>query len=167
MQKGRFFEDILETYNSVENVTNCANLCNDQEGCLSFDYSQEQSICILHDNTEGPEGPTQENIFETLSLQTSKSYYHYEKLGAGNSTVVTYSGLSFEHNRVYYVNMRLRNRLGHMNVVSSSGFLVDFTPPLPGKIRNGGNDSIFADGCDASTVTPGCIEYSSGQPNHR
>ena len=151
----------------MENLTNCANLCNDQEGCLSFDYSLEQSICILHSNIEGPEEPTEENIFETLSLQTSRSYYHYEKLGAGNSTVVTYSGLSFEHNQVYYVNIRLRNRLGHTNVVSSNGFLVDFTPPMPGKIRNSRNDSIFADGCEASTVTPGCIEYSSGQPNHR
>ena len=142
-------------------------MCNGQEGCLSFDYSQEQSICILHNNIEGPEELTAENIFETLSLQTSRSYYHYEKLGTGNSTVVTYSGLSFEHNRVYYINMRLRNRLGHSNIVSSSGFLVDFTPPSPGKIRNGGNDTTFADGCEASTVTPGCIEYSSGQPNHR
>ena len=169
MQWGRFFEDILETYNSVENITDCATLCNDQEGCLSFDYSQEQRICILHDNIEGPEESTMavENIFETLSLQTSRSYYHYEKLAAGNSTVVSYSGLSFEHNQVYYINMRLRNRLGYINIVSSSGFLVDFTPPMPGKIRNGGNDSIVADGCEASTVTPGCIEYSNGQPNHR
>lgn len=108
-----------------------------------------------------------ENIFETLSLQRSRSYYHYEKLGAGNSTVVTYSRLTFEHNQVYYINMRLRNRLGHSNIVSSSGFLIDFTPPMPGKIRNGENDSTFADGCEASTVTPGCIEYSNGQPNHR
>ena len=158
----------METYYSVENVTDCATLCNDVEVCLSFDYSQEQRICILHSNIEGPEGPTtEENIFETLSLQTSRSYYHYEKLGAGNSTVVTLSGLSLEHNRVYYINMRLRNRLGHTNVISSSGFLVDFTPPMPGKIRNGESDATFADGCEASTVTPGCIEYSSGQPNHR
>lgn len=168
MQRGRFFEDILETYNSVENVSDCATLCNDQEECLSFDYSQEQRICILHNNIEGPEEPTTlENIFETLNLQTSRSYYHYEKLGAGNSTVVTYSGLNFEHNQIYYVNMRLRNRLSHTNTVSSSGFLVDFTPPMPGKIRNSENDSTFADGCEASAVIPGCIEYSQGQPNHR
>ena len=108
-----------------------------------------------------------ENIFETVSLQTSRTYYHYEKLGVGNSTVVTYSGLPFEHGREYYINMRLRNRLGYTNVVSSSGFLVDFTPPSPGKIRNRENDTIVADGCDASPVIPGCIEYNSGHPNHR
>lgn len=150
------------------NVTGCASLCSGWTACLSFDYSQEQSICILHNNIEGPAAEsTFENIFETTRLQTSRSYYHYEKLGVGNSTVVTYTGLTFEHDRVYYVNMRLRNRLGLMNVVSSGGFLVDFTPPLPGKIRNSENDSTIADGCEASSVIPGCIEYSGGWPNHR
>ena len=151
----------------MENVTDCASLCNSWEVCLSFDYCQEQSICILHDNIEGPEVFEQENIFETLSLQTSRSYYHYEKLGVGNSTVKTYAGLTFEHDRLYYINMRLTNRLGHTTVVRSSGFLVDFTPPTPGKIRNRENDTTIAEGCEASSVIPGCIEYSSGQPNHR
>ena len=152
---------------SLENVTDCASLCSSREACLSFDYSQEQSICILHDNIEGPEESQQENIFETLRLQVSRSYYHYEKLGIGNSTLVTYSGLTFEHDRLYYINMRLTNRLGHTNVVSSSPFLVDFTPPNPGKIRNRQNDTTIAEGCEASSAIPGCIEYSSGQPNHR
>ena len=167
IQRGRFFGDILETYSSVENVTECATLCSDWMACLSFDYSQEQGICILHNNIEGPVEVSFENIYETLGLQTSRSYYHYDKLRVGNSTVVTYAGLTFEHNRVYYINMRLRNKLGLVNVVSSSGFLVDFTPPSPGKIRNGENDTHIADGCEASPIIPGCIDYSSGWPNHR
>lgn len=157
----------METHSSVENVTDCAVLCSSQNACLSLDYSKEQKICILHDNIEGPLESTLENIFETPSLQTSRSYYHYEKLGVGNSTVVVYSGLTFEHNVIYYINMRLRNRLGYVNIVSSSGFVVDFTPPTPRMIRNGRSDMTIADGCGASSVTPGCIEYSSGQPNHR
>ena len=167
IQKGRFFGDILETHTSVENVTDCATLCGDWTACLSFDYSQEQGICILHSNIEGPVETLFENIYETLSLQTSQSYFHYDKLRVGNSTVVTYTGLTFDHDRVYYINMRLRNRLGLVNVVNSSGFLVDFTPPMPGKIRNRQNDTYIADGCEASPIIPGCIDYSSGRPNHQ
>ena len=151
----------------MDNVEDCSTQCSNWDACLSFDYSQEQTTCILHDNIEGPEETIFENIFETSSLQTSRTYYHYEKLGVGNSTVVTYGGLSFEHGRRYYINMRLRNRLGHANIVSSSGFVADFTPPSPGKIRNRENDTIAADGCEASPVIPGCIEYSTGHPNHR
>lgn len=151
----------------MENVRDCATVCSNQDSCLSFDYSQEQSICITHSNIEGPEEATFENIFETPSLQTSRSYYHYEKLGVGNSTVVSYGGLSFEHNRLYYINMRLRSSLGLTNIVSSSGFLADFTPPSPGKIRNRVNDITIADSCDASSIIPGCIEYNIAHLNHR
>ena len=107
-----------------------------------------------------------ENNFNTTPLQSSQSYRHYEKLGVGNSTVVEFDRLNFMHNRVYYINMCLRNRLGYTNVVSSSGFLVDLTPPTPGKIRNAVSDSLQADGCSASAIIQECIDYS-GEPNHR
>lgn len=137
-----------------------------REECLSFDYSIEESNCILHSNVEGPHSSTFENIFYTPELQASQSYIHYEKLGVGNSTIVEFSGLNFEHNRMYYINMRLRNKLGHVNIVSSTGFLIDLVPPRPGKIRNVGSDVSEAAGCSVSFVTPGCIA-DSGALNHR
>ena len=139
--------------------------------CRSFDYSRLETNCILHSNIEGPyvdPAASYENNFNTTPLRSSQSYRHYEKLGVGNSTVVEFERLNFMHNRVYYINMRLRNRLGYTNVVSSSGFLVDLTPPTPGKIRNSASDSLQRDGCSASRDLPNleCID-SSGEPNHR
>ena len=112
--------------------------------------------------------PIYENNFNTTPLRSSQSYRHYEKLGVGNSTVVEFERLNFLHNRVYYINMHLRNRLGYTNVVSSPGFLVDLTPPTPGKIRNSASDSLQRDGCSASRDLPNleCID-SSEEPNHR
>ena len=102
-----------------------------------------------------------ENIFATPELQTAEGYGHYEKLGVGYSAIVTYSGLNFEHDTVYYINMRLRNGLGYDNLIVSSGFLVDLTPPLPGVIgaRNSGSaDSTFPGGCVTADVPiPGCV----------
>ena len=107
-----------------------------------------------------------ENIYATPELRTAGGYYHYEKLGVGNSTEFEFSDLSFEHNTRYYVNVRIRNRLGVENVVASTGFLVDLTPPTPGMIRNAANDTTLSEGCGVGVVIPGCID-ESGAPNHR
>ena len=88
-------------------------------------------------------------------------YEHFERLGIGNSTQVEFSGLEFEHNVEYFINMRLRNELGYENVISSAGFLVDLTPPLPGLIAAGNSSavSVFPGGClTADVPLPGCVD---------
>lgn len=139
----------------------CASLCEDLQNCLAFDYSQVEQNCILHDNIEGPPSQTFENIFYTPELQTADGYVHYERLGVGNSTQLVFSGLRFEHNTVYYINMRLSNSLGYENVITSGGFLVDLTPPLPGLIvaANSSRVSVFPGGClTADVALPGCVD---------
>lgn len=154
--------NITEVIPNVQNVSSCASLCNDLQSCLSFDYSGAETNCILHDNIEGPrQEDFFENIFSTPELQRAETYFHYEKLGVGNSTIVTFSNLSLEHDTVYFINMRLRNRLGYESVVSSDGFLVDLTPPLPGVIAavNSSVTSIFPGGCSSADVPIlGCLD---------
>lgn len=168
-QNGRLAGDILQTAPGTSELDTCANLCNSLDSCRSFDYSRLETTCILHSNIEGPyvdPAASYENNFNTPSLRPSQTYTHYEKLGIGNSTTVEFSGLTFTHNRVYYINMRLRNKLGYTNTVSSTGFLVDFSPPTPGRIRNAASDSVRSDGCSASVIVAECID-PSGEPNHR
>jgi hypothetical protein len=154
--------DVLSVSPEVVNVSACAFLCEELQICLSFDYSGAEQTCVLHDGIEGPKSGTFENIFSTPELQRANGYTHYEKLGVGNSTVVRFSGLMFEHDTVYYINMRLRNGLAYENVVTSSGFLVDLTPPLPGLVGDGNSGrqvSTFPGGCTAANVPiPGCVD---------
>lgn len=165
LQTGKLQGEILNTIQDTLNVEDCATHCADLDSCRSFDFSRLEATCILHSNIEGPEtiDADYENVFYTPPLQPSVSYNHYERLGVGNSTEVDFTGLSFEHNRVYYINMRLRNSLGYESVVSSSGFVVDLVPPEPGKIRNPVSDILETSGCAA---VPDCID-ESGQMNHR
>ena len=168
-QSGKLPGGILETIPGTIDLETCATMCSDAASCLSFDYSLLESNCILHSNIEGPEtspGADYENNYYTPPLQASQSYSYYEKLGVGNSTTIEFSSLVFEHNTVYYVNMRLTNLLGYTNLASSSGFVVDLTPPNPGKVRDVVSDDTIAEGCSASVLIPGCLE-SSGEPNHR
>lgn len=93
-------------------------------------------------------------------------FSHYEKLGVGYSTVSEFSGLSLEHNTLYYINMRLVNGLQYTSVASSTPFLVDLTPPTPGHVRSA-QSNLTAASCDELEVndTLDCIEESS-RPNH-
>ena len=184
LQSGRLVGDILQSVSSIDDLSICATMCHSNAKCLSFDYSRQESTCILHDNIEGPnpaynnliqlpfqaqdelEVENFENIFSTPQLQVSETYSHYEKLGVGNSTLVEFSGLSFDHNRVYYINMRLKSRLLVENFASSQGFLVDLTPPTPGRIRNASMDEMVVGGCTVGPVIAGCID-NSGLTNHR
>ena len=146
---------------NIENVSNCAYLCENLPECRSFDYSSPVANCILHDSIEGPSSSQFENIYSTPPLQQAETYNHYERLGVGNSTIVEFSGLSLEHDTMYYFNLRLRNGLGYENIVSSGQFLVDLTPPLPGLIRpsNTSLESVFPDGCTMADVPiQGCID---------
>ena len=100
------------------------------------------------------------DIFSTSDLQKAEGYTHYEKLGVGNSALLEVSDLPLEHDTMYYINMKLTNGLGYENVVSSTGFLVDLTPPLPGLIgRSSGTAiSVFPAGCETADVAiPGCV----------
>lgn len=148
------------------NVSDCAQLCQDTPDCLSFDHSPSQQTCILHSHIEGPPSLGDfENIFQTVELQEAEGYTHHERLGVGNSTQMELSGLRFEHNVEYYINLRLRNALGYESVISSSGFLVDLTPPLPGLVGAASSVSrvnvLVPGGCDVVPevpVPPGCLE---------
>ena len=159
------------TVPGLPTVDSCARQCADSISCRSFDYSLLESNCILHGSIEGPETPPNadyENVFYTPPLRTSRSYSHYEKLGVGNSTVIEFSNLSFIHNTFYYINMRLRSRLGYTNTVNSFAFLVDLTTPTPGRIRNAVSDLLQVDGCSASVIISAerCVQESD-VPNHR
>ena len=159
---------ILLSVSNVDQVVDCATMCNDDTECKSFDYSSVERMCFLHETIEGPElnSATFNTVFQTPPLQASTSYSHYERLGIGNSTIVEYSGLNFDHNRLYYFNMRLKNSLGYTYVASSSAFLIDFSPPSPKKLNFPQSDLVFADGCNVSVNIPECLEYG-GIPNHR
>lgn len=184
LQTGRLTGNILQTTSPVDNLTSCAMGCYSITQCLSFDYSQQEATCIFHSNIEGPalfqnshtQYPFQntgmnvtgelENVFQTAPLRTAGSYYHYEKLGTGNSTEFEFSDLVLEDSTMYYINVRIRNKLGVVNVASSNGFLVDLSPPDPGMIRNVASDVVVSDGCNVSKAIPGCLD-NSGIPNHR
>lgn len=183
IQPGRLTTDIVRTLTSVDDLISCALNCLNNSNCLSFDYSQQEATCSIHGNIEGPTSaqnshslyPFQntdvyfesfENVYETPILRTAGNYYHYEKLGVGNTTELEFSDLFFEHNTMYFINLRIRNKLGVENIVSSTGFLVDLAPPYPGMIRNAASDVLVSDGCNVGVVIPGCID-DSGAANHR
>ena len=147
----------------------CALTCLDEVLCKSFDFSVDDSTCVLHSDIEGPVTNTASdypNNFATPSLRASASFYHYEKLGIGNSTNHIFTDLALESGWTYYINVRLQNRLWYSNVVSSPGIVVDFTPPEPGLIANAVRNSVVSDNCDASIIQQ-CIGPTTHQPNHR
>ena len=129
----------------------------------------EDRVCVLHDDIEGPAmdlTADYPNNFATPRLRVSASFYHYEKLGVGNSTDHVFTNLSLVSGNTYYINLRLQNGLGYSSIVTSPGIVVDFTPPDPGPIANADSNYIIANGCAASIVQQ-CIEPITDQPNHR
>ena len=169
LQSGRLIGSILATHPGIDDITTCRALCHAHSDCQSFDHTQEEATCILHDGIEGP--PTDpnarfENTFYSPPLAASSGYYHFERLGFGNSTLLDFSNLTFEHDRAYFINVRLLNSLGYENTISSNQFLVDFYPPVPGRIRNAQSDVTVVAGCGIGAVRPDCIE-DGGIANHR
>ena len=125
-------------------------MCHNSSGCLSYDYSVIGTVCVLHSGVEGPTTDEYENVFETPPLRSSAGFSHFEKLGVGNSTVFKIANLTLLHGLSYFVNLRLRNVLGYVNVVSSPAIIVDFTPPEPGLLRNVQSDTLSTDACAVS-----------------
>lgn len=124
-----------------------------------------QRRCILHSTIEGP--PDDSSAFNTVPIQQSVDYSHYERLGAGNSTVYTFNGLSLEHRRTFYITLRLTNMLGHTSTVSSVPVLVDFTPPLPGRVLNVLEDRLESVGCGYNPEMV-CVDgVVTSHDNHR
>jgi len=129
----------------------------------------EDRVCVLHDDIEGPAMDLiadYPNNFATPRLRVSASFYHYEKLGVGNSTNHVFTNLSLVSGNTYYINLRLQNGLGYSSIVTSPGIVVDFTPPDPGPIANADSNTTIANGCAASIIQQ-CIEPITDQPNHR
>ena len=156
----------MEVLHATPTATDCAQTCASQSDCLSFDYSPNENTCVIHNGLEGPPSDLEiENIFETPPLQVVSDFSHYERLGMGNSTVSEFSGLSLEHNTLYYINMRLVNGLHYTSVASSTPFLVDLTPPTPGHIRSAQSNLTVSSCNELAVDTLDCIEESS-QPNH-
>ena len=78
-----------------------------------------------------------------------------------------FDGLSLQHNTLYYINMRLVNRLGFTSIVSSTPFLVDLTPPSPGYIHSPASDTRELIPCEQLSIGGlECIKNSTME-NHR
>ena len=132
-------ENVLSVLTYVDDNEECSFNCEDRSNCLSYDYSESQKRCILHSSIEGP--PTLDsdgfvNTYETLPIQASQDYAHYEALGKGHSTLYNITGMELQHGQNFFVNLRLHNKLGYTNVISSTSVMVDLTPPTPGRVRN-------------------------------
>ena len=141
--------DILNVLNLPESA--CSSACLNDADCLSFDHSSIDDLCVLHNGIEGPPNSEEyDHIFGTPPLRSSRGFYHFEKLGVGSSVLMNFTGLPLQHGRQYYINLRLSNKLGYTNVVSSPAFTVDLTPPEPGVLRNVVSDVLLTDGCNAS-----------------
>ena len=137
-QIGRLLDHLLPPYYSANTAEDCGVICSDEEDCQSFDHSISQKRCILHSAIEGPQTQSADftNNFVTTPLQRSHDFEHYEKLGVGNSTLFDLTGLDLKHGQRFYVNLRLRNKLGYTSYTSSDVVVVDLTPPTPGRISN-------------------------------
>lgn len=118
--------------------------------CLSFDHNKGEKLCLLHD--------TVLKVGSTFTV--SDGTRHYTRLGAGSTTEMVWSDLNFEHNRLYYVNIKVTNKLGYASTISSQPLLVDFTPPSPGLIVNAVSDEEVSIGCP-TVFTDRCINPSS------
>ena len=59
----------------------------------------------------------------------------FKNVGLTNSTIV--SNLNLTHNATYYTTVRASNGAGQTAFASSSGLLIDLTPPIGGKLRDG------------------------------
>ena len=124
---------------NIPSATGCAEKCLElvDPKCLSFDYNKADKLCLLHDK-----------VLEVGSTFTvSDGSQHYIRLGAGSTTELSWSDFSFEHNRLYYVNIKVTNKLGYTSTISSQPVLVDLTPPLPGPIKNAISDEDVFIGC--------------------
>ena len=160
--------DVIAVVSEISTVSECSEECISYDDCLSFDYSVAQQRCILHSNIEGPpDDGDYINVFSTVPLQQSVDYDHYERLGVGNSTVYTFTGLSLEHRRTFYITLRLTNRLGHTNTVSSAPVLVDLTPPLPGRVLNAAEDRLENVGCGYNPEMVCVDDVVTSHSNHR
>ena len=159
----------------MSSLDDCLDDCDADSLCKSFDYSETQQRCILHSTIEGPRSPpnsTFTNNFAGLSLQPSRDFLHYEKLGVGNSTLHTFTGLSLQHRQRFFVNLRLQgaatdNKLGYMSYVASDPVVVDLTPPLPGRIRNAVRDEVVSETVCPFIGLQRCLGGVTSVPNHR
>lgn len=59
----------------------------------------------------------------------------FKSVGLANSTIV--SNLNLAHNTTYYTTVRATNGAGQTAFASSSGILIDLTPPIGSKLRDG------------------------------
>ncbi len=154
----------------IDDHQECSSMCEDHSDCLSYDYSQSQERCILHSNIEGPttlDSNDFVNTFETLPLQISKDFVHYEALGKGHVTMYTLPGLEFQQGQIFFINLKLRNKLGYTNIVSSTSVLVDMTPPTPGRLRNT-NETLERKECgDTFNIEHVCGGETTTINNHR
>lgn len=169
LQAGRLLDHLIPPYYSADEAEECANLCSDDDDCLSFDHSVSQKRCILHSAIEGPHTPNADftNNFETTPIQRSHDFEHFEKLGVGNSTRFDLTGLDLKHGQRFYVNLRLRNKLGYTSYTSSDVVVVDLTPPTPGRISNAVRDEVIFESCPFNPYQS-CLGISGASlPNHR
>ena len=143
-------------------------MCEGHTNCLSYDYSDNQKRCILHSSILGPSDEDSfVNTFATLPLQVSQDFVHYETLGKGHATMYTITDLKLEHGQEFNINLKLQNKLGFTNVVSSPSILVDLTPPTPGRVRNTQEDTELVECGEMFNVEHLCRGETTTINNHR
>jgi hypothetical protein len=151
-QDGRLPVSPVVTSTNTPSATSCAKQCLElvDPKCLSFDYDKHDKLCLLHDQ-----------VLEIGSAFTaSDGSQHYIRLGSGSTTELSWSDFRFEHNQLYYINIKVTNKLGYTSVISSQPVLVDLTPPSPGLIKNAISDERVVIGCP-DVFTDRCINPSS------
>ncbi|KAK2165039.1 hypothetical protein NP493_1368g00012 [Ridgeia piscesae] len=132
--------------------------------CRSFNYdydydSATAGVCELMNRVEE----------RTIHVRQSGRFHHFERRGIGHVTYARFTHLRLAHNTTIYLNYYLRNILGYTNIISSSGVLVDLTPPAPGMIKNEASDSFTHDSCSnyVPTLWRQRCAPETNHPTHR
>ena len=152
---GHLTVDASMEFQGVASALACAKQCVMMTLCMSFDYSLKLTECHILTVSEN----------STVVRRHFGDYQHYPRLGTGHSTQFS-DPLSLAHNTVYYVNVILRNRLGHSAVISSPPVKVDLTPPLPGVLSSSASDTLISNANCTAAVTQRCVQQTTVS-NHR
>ncbi|KAK3609657.1 hypothetical protein CHS0354_035942 [Potamilus streckersoni] len=166
LTKGRLVGPIYMSIPDVATAGDCARKCLDSppSKCLSFNYDFGTSMtCELMEAIQGHD----------FKLAQSGSFASYERLGIGLLLQFAYKDLYLLHNNLYFFNLDMANVLGYRNIISTTGVIVDLSPPEPGPIKNALADYLETLPCleiipnDRRDWEPLCVGVSATVKNHR
>lgn len=144
---------LFKQYDKISTPGQCASYCNQYKvtKCLSFNYDFSSGNCELLEAIEGHDfklstvksklififlyfvyfRSVNNQVFPLSFFLQDGHYTHYEKLGVGSNRGFEFNNLKLQHNKLYFLNVKVRNSLGFQNILSSKPIIVDFTPPDP------------------------------------